>query len=274
MKRRIVTIGLAALLMAVCACSNTPPARTKAVTDEDKMQAEELFDIASAYFDEGDLDRAIEGYSAALRLWPDFAEALNYRGFAYAFTGSHDRALADIIEGYRIEEDINIIEEFAYCYLEDEFGTGNDFTRAFNVINAAIRIKPNLPDGYILRGDIYSSMEDYDRAISDYEAALRIYPDDVIAKSHMVMALYIRGIEYRANGDIDRAIADWTAVLKNDPYEYEASALMNRGYAYYDNGDYDRAIADWEAVLKNYPNYPYNADIMRNIEVVRQQRGY
>jgi tetratricopeptide (TPR) repeat protein len=43
----------------------------------------------------GNLDLAIEDYNAALRIRPDFVEALYNRGYAYFLRGDRDRTIAD-----------------------------------------------------------------------------------------------------------------------------------------------------------------------------------
>jgi len=225
------------------AASTQAIARPSAV---DIKRAEEHKEAGLEYLKKDkNYEKAITAFSEVIMLIPDDADAYYYRGAAYAYTGSHDRALEDIIATFRIEEDYRTIEQFVYGYLDDDFGTGSDYTRAFNVINAAIKIKPNLPDGYIIRGNVYSDKGDNDHAIADFTTALRIKPD-----KHE--ALFNRGNVYASKGDYDRAIEDYTAALKIKPDKHEA--LFNRGNAYRLKGDIDRAIADWETVLQINPN--------------------
>ena len=56
-----------------------------------------------AYYEKGDLDRAIADYSEAIRLDPKYAYAYNNRGNAYYDKGDHDRAIADYSEAIRLD---------------------------------------------------------------------------------------------------------------------------------------------------------------------------
>jgi len=159
--------------------ANAPKAQPSAV---DTSRAKELKKTGKEYLDNGNYEKAITAFSEVIRLTPNDAEAYFLRGKAYVYTGSHDRALADILACFRIEEDFDIIAYFVDSYLYDQFGTGNDYARALNVYNTAIRIKPNLYYGYFLRGKVYYEMKDYDKMIADYEAALRIDPIDAYVK--------------------------------------------------------------------------------------------
>lgn len=83
---------------------------------------------------------AIEAYSQAIQLKPDFAEAYNDRGFAYYLRGNAERAIAD-------------------------------FTRA-------IELRPNYPKAYNSRGVVYmSSGYGSSRAIADFDRAIVLKPD-------------------------------------------------------------------------------------------------
>ena len=142
------------------------------------------------------------------------------------------------------------------------YGRNGDYDRAITDFTAALRIKPDYYVALSNRGIAYYYKSDYDKAIADYTAALRIQPD-------FTDALYNRGIAYGRINDNDKAIADYTAALRIKP-DF-ANALNNRGNAYYHKGDLDHAIADWEAVLRLDPN---NTDVKQNLEILRQQRGY
>ena len=57
-----------------------------------------------------DSDRAIADYNLAIQLKPDFAEAYDKRGNAYADKGENDRAIADYNQAIQLKSD----NAFAY----------------------------------------------------------------------------------------------------------------------------------------------------------------
>ena len=87
----------------------------------------------------GLMEEAINMFSTAIQLHPNYPEALHDRGLIYFYTSDFDRALTDI--------------------------------------NAALRIKPNHADYLYSRGGAYLGKGDFDRAIADWEAVLRMEPD-------------------------------------------------------------------------------------------------
>jgi len=104
---------------------------------------------------------------------------------------------------------------------------------------------PGSPSGaefYLRRGEDFSSVHDYDRAIAEYTTAIRLKPDYAEAYND-------RGFAYYLKGDAERAIADYTRAIALRP-NYP-KAYNSRGVAYMAHGygtaksvpDFDRAIA-------------------------------
>lgn len=96
-----------------------------------------------AYRNLGKLDRAIEDYDQALKLWPAFADAWNDRGLAYRQRGDNPRAIADFDE--------------------------------------AIRLKPDNDAALFNRAGAWSSLGQFDRAIADFDRVLQLSPTDAEA---------------------------------------------------------------------------------------------
>jgi tetratricopeptide (TPR) repeat protein len=95
---------------------------------------------------------------------------------------------------------------------------------------------------YLRRGEDFSSVHDYDRAIADYTTAIQLRPDYAEAYNDRSFAYYLKG-------DAERAIADYTRAIELRP-NYPM-AYNSRGVAYMAHGygaaksvpDFDRAIA-------------------------------
>jgi tetratricopeptide (TPR) repeat protein len=89
-----------------------------------------------AYFEKGDFDQAIADYSKAIEFNPQFADAYSNRGVAYAVTGQYDQALVDLSKAIELDED--------------------------------------LARAHFVRGTLYSDLGELDKAISDLEKALEL----------------------------------------------------------------------------------------------------
>jgi hypothetical protein len=98
-----------------------------------------------------------------------------------------------------------------------------DFYAAISYCTEAIRLKPDYPEAYLERGNLYSDHGNHDKAISDFTEAIRRYPTFAEAYFH-------RGVVYSRQGDHDKAISDFTEAIRLDP-NYD-SAYFSRGFAY------------------------------------------
>jgi tetratricopeptide (TPR) repeat protein len=168
---------------------------------------------AGAFFDRGllsasggDFDSAIEDYTAALRVNPNYAAAYNNRGMAYYRKEMTDRAIEDYNAALRINPDYAI----AYNNRGMAYYRKGMTDRAIEDYNAALRIDPDYALAYNNRGMAYYRKEMTDRAIEDYNAALRVNPDYALAYNNRGMAYYHKGMT-------DRAIADYAEALRIDP---------------------------------------------------------
>jgi tetratricopeptide (TPR) repeat protein len=95
---------------------------------------------------------------------------------------------------------------------------------------------------YLKRGEDFTGVQQYDRAIADFTTAIQLQPDYAEAYND-------RGFAYYLKGDVERAIADYTRAIDLRP-DYP-KAYNSRGVAYMAHGygaaksvpDFDRAIA-------------------------------
>src|SRR3972149_1272449 len=103
---------------------------------ETKAQASEWFEKGLKYHTKGEYDKAIEAYTSAIVLNPNYADAYNNRGLEYDNKGQYDRAIEDF--------------------------------------NKAIAINPNDAKTYYNRGLAYDNKGQYDRAIEDFNKAITL----------------------------------------------------------------------------------------------------
>jgi tetratricopeptide (TPR) repeat protein len=102
-------------------------------------------------------------------------------------------------------------------------------------------------EAYLMRGDEFSEIQEYDRAILDYDQAIRLKPDYAKAYNN-------RGYAYYWKGDATQAIADYSQAIELRPnYAY---AHNNRGAAYMASGHPDQAILDFSRAIQLQPDFP------------------
>lgn len=137
------------------------------VRESPRDAAAAFYNRGIAYRNQGKLDRAIEDYDLALRLWPAFADAWNDRGVAYRQRGDHARAIADFDE--------------------------------------AIRLKPDHVAAWFNRGGAWASLGRFDRAIADFDRVLALQPGD--SDALLARGQVRRAAGDVAGGDTDFAAA-------------------------------------------------------------------
>ena len=115
----------------------------------------------------GDFQSAIAQFSAAIRIWPEFAEAYVGRGKAEAALGQSDAALADFGQAMSI----NPALEQPYTERGLLWRSRGDLPQALADFNQSIRILPHA-DSYYQRGLTYQMLGDARRAVNDYNLAI------------------------------------------------------------------------------------------------------
>lgn len=129
------------------------------------------YGLAMTYRAMGLLDLAIENYTAVIAVSPDYAQPYESRAQLYEFLGRWEEAEADL--------------------------------------NEYVAICGQYPVPYIVRGDFYMERKEYRRAVDDYTVAL----EKGITSSALVEVYLKRAGAWLKLGDAERATADFNAAL-------------------------------------------------------------
>jgi tetratricopeptide (TPR) repeat protein len=101
--------------------------------------------------------------------------------------------------------------------------------------NANVRTPASRAMVYTMRGRVYQTKGELDRAIADYDEAIRL--DPISAKAYSS-----RGTAYQTKGDRDRAITDYSEAIRLNPND--SVSYHNRGLAKRAKGDSAGGEAD------------------------------
>ncbi|MEH2048891.1 tetratricopeptide repeat protein [Nostoc sp.] len=227
---------------------------TNPVTIEQKSKS------ADTYYNEGlekynnkDFSGAIEDYTQAIEINPNYANAYMNRGLAHYDLGDNQAAIEDYNQAIKINPN------YANAYINRglaRYDLGDKQT-AIEDYNQAIEINPNDANAYYNRGLARYDLGDNQAAIEDYNQAIKINPN--YANTYMA-----RGLARYNLGDNQTAIEDYNQAIKINP-NY-ANAYYNRGLARYNLGNNQAAIEDYNQAIKINPNYAnayYNRGLAR-----------
>jgi Tfp pilus assembly protein PilF len=151
----------------------------------------------------------------------------------------------------------------------------------FETLDWMLERYPNEPAAYIMHGQAYIEVGDYNVVIRDFTQALDADPENFGAYMSRGIAYYNTGENDAAIDDFSRALEiapdywsyDWRGFVLSDSGQYEeaiddfthaielapdyAQAYRNRGFAYYYMEDYEASVADFSRSLELEPDTAY-----------------
>jgi len=222
-------------------------------------EAGDLLKRGDSYYQNRDYDKAIADYTTALRIKPNYVEALFNRGRAY-----YEKYFSAESKNKSIDREMDLVLDRAIT----------DFTDT-------LKIKPDHYEVLLWRGWAYYEKYDLDKAKADCETVLKSDPNNTNAKEMLELFqvlpghlkndkaedYILRGYYFAIRNFYDKAIAEFTAALKIKPDL--VNALYNRGLAYAKKGDYDKAGTDCYAILEINPNHADAKSLFGIIVVLR-----
>ncbi len=166
---------------------------------------------------------AIDHYSEALSIRPDYGPACFNRGNAYAALALKQQIVNDSSKTMR--------EEPHYKIGYGERGDINDklslYRQTIKDLSKAISTRPNA-SAYNNRGIMYGKVNQYQRAIDDFSMA-------IILDHHYYKGHNNRGFAYAKLGQYQHAIEDYNKAISLKP-DY-VSAYKNRAFVYFVQGE-------------------------------------
>lgn len=183
---------------------------------------------------------AVNTYSRAIEIQPNYAEAYLNRGLGYLELQKFAESLRDFNTCLGLDE--NLYETyFARAYLNSYI---NNYEDAITDYNKYISLMPDDARGYVNRGNVRGLMEDPLGAIDDFTTAIELDPENI-------NAFISRGTDKGILGDYEGAIEDFTSAINLD-----TSAVLYyfmRGEAKFLIDDFAGAIADYEIMIQRNP---------------------
>jgi len=232
MKNMGVLFSLCVVVCVFASCRSDAVAPTESGPDKAKAKAERFFTEGKKYYDKGDGERAVDYFTYAIELRPDYYDAYMWRSIAYRnLVWDHDKSLEDakvLVElRPKSAESYNQLGWSYYEMVRDD--------EAMVHLNKALEMNSNLSWALLARGIIYHRRGEYDKAIKDQTFSLE-------GEFKIFWAYYWRAESYWAKGKKQAAIEDMTEAINLDPKEY--SGYVKRGEFYRLMGELEKSLAD------------------------------
>jgi tetratricopeptide (TPR) repeat protein len=268
------TVNLSPTATATIAPSSTPPSSpTPEITPTHAVDAESMkyFNLGFDYSDNGDREKAIEAYSKAIEIDPDFALAWSNRGIQYGYINEHELAIKDFTAAIELDPTLDA----AYQNRGTSYTFIGEYDSALMDLNTALLLDNKNESYFANRAQIYTFLDEQDKAILDYLQALHYTSDEnfsliilkqletlgVISEFFSAQDLFEKGNNYLRNNDFPNAVSAYSEALEIFPLFYYV--YVNRGMAYTNmfieggNEDYSsNAEADFTAAIELTPLDP------------------
>jgi len=168
--------------------------------------AEKKVDQGIASYNSGNLEQAIQDFTEAIELDPDYALAYFKRAVAFRILGDYEQAIADYDQAIRIDpKESNAYNNRGWCY----FNLG-DYEQAIADYSHAIEVDPNnshFTAPYNNRGWVYYLQAHYDQALDDFNRAISLNPS--------AYALIRRAVVHDTMGHPEKAADDFEQAIEN-----------------------------------------------------------
>ena len=192
----------------------------------------------------GDLNQAVEAYSRAISLNPNFVDAYFNRANAYDLSGLHQLALNDY------DQIINLDRADLFVWINrgvalKRLGRVTDSLTSYA---KALQIRFDLPEVHFNCGIAYAELRDFPQSIKSYNLAIQFNPNYSLAYN-------LLGLVYSELNHYSIAKECFTKALKLDPLF--ADAHFNLGKAQQELKELDHAIKSFSLALRINPNISF-----------------
>ncbi|MBU8899840.1 tetratricopeptide repeat protein [Corallococcus sp. M34] len=214
-----------------------------------------LYNVAQVYAAVGRLDEAIDMYSAAMRMDPNYSEYYNERGGLYLQAGRYEESERDLLRAIELSPPyLEVWTNLGQCYRH--MGRPQDAAQAFT---RALEFNPRVAQALSGRGHAYEALGQVELALKDYEVSLGLNPAQPLVHASRAVLRYEAGQLEAAVEDLNQAIT--LAPKMADLYQNRAVALRDLGRA-------DEAARDWRMYLELSPEAPDRAEVEAQLATV------
>ena len=233
--------------------------------------------LGTLYYQQGDMDKAIEAFEKALKRAPHHKTAkqnLNQLYRQKAFNALKRRAFDEATTYFQKTIHLDPLNATTYRIMGDGYALVSEFPQAITHYQKALKLAPddaeaqkNLAITYTNHGVTLRNRGEWDAAIRAHRNALALQPTYQIAKTNLIDALSQKANTRRQSGHIDDAIETYLELQKLQPDDLTIASLIGELYLL-KGRDYPAAIS---AFHKIYTTQPTDKQAKKNLIAAYQQ---
>ena len=199
----LFTRVLTAIFILACVIfSDCVVSHAEDIHEPTKLRAE-YFDRGCSYGSQEDYEKAIECFTKAIEIDPNYFRSYQVRGHCYNELKNYDLALKDFNKAVELASKPNdkydaYLERWKFYFQQEKFDL------SIQDLNKAIETNPDtiVSIAYVDRGKCYLAIGENEKALQDFNKAIEIISFDG-------RAYYYRGLCYQKLGDEGKAHADF-----------------------------------------------------------------
>ena len=211
------------------------------------------YNLGIHYWNKKEFSAAIDAYSKALALDPNYGSALNGLGYTYADMGNYEKAI-EYFEKYASVSpgDANPLDSLAEIYFQI-----GQLDNSIKKYQEAVEAKPDFFEAYWRVAYVYALKEEYQKALDWIEQLIDRAPSPGIkAEAYLWKAFYHYWI-----GEVDRSLralrlASEQAERVDNKFGQAYSAWIE-GWINFDRGDkekYQSLVLSWFELMLKHPH--------------------
>jgi len=167
------------------------------------QEAWDHYDTGIYYLGQENIENALEKFDNALKVHPEFPQALSEKGKILGELQKYEKALSILEEALKYDPDLESAKktrDFVLKVLKDAEGYYNsgiyhlgreNLEDALEKFDNALKLRPEFPQALTEKGKILAELQKYEEALVFLEEALKYDPDLESAKKTRVLVLEI-----------------------------------------------------------------------------------
>ncbi len=213
--------------------------------------------LGLAYQSAGLINKAVESFTLATEVNPEYALGYNNIANIYISNGQFDKAIDLYKLAIRNNPDIDMI----HANLGSVYWAINLLDKAIKEYETAIRLRPDIPDVHLNLANVYRSKGLVNKAAEHIAIAINLKDDS--PRAHLEL-----GKTYMSQGSTADAIEEFRITLKQDPGSFVAH--NNLGIIYGSSGRMGEAAKHLKDAIRIKPGY---AEAHNNLGNVLRSQG-